>query len=409
MSSMSRLILGAGVLGLAGPALAYPIDPSKRPVQIGQTEDVDHSFTLAYDNVNPNVVYYAPKGGRVALMNGMPLLGFALLPSGEGLLMTQLEFGVFGPEKQKLFNAITAAGKTAVPFPYTRTKVKPLVPGFNPDTGEALANCVQIEDPATGTTREECEERVFKELKYSQKGPSLGENVALTALLNGYGAVIYKQFLKGGNALQINLDAEYYKAGTSFKAVVTVDYDKLFENFHAYAAFHDGFCTDIEVETFWQKEGLCLDRQPSECGIFVKYVDDQGHEVLTPTIDPDDKEQQEKVLQSIERLRQKLEDEMLEPMAASLDAVDTSKPSFGFKLSAKYEKKMVGKKATFEFVSPNSVNVGETVIPAGVACVKVDNDGDVSRHVGGDCAHYWEGSYGFADILAKEAERAREP
>ena len=93
-----------------------------------------------------------------------------------------------------------------------------------------------------------------------------------------------------------------------------VKYDKLFENFRTYSSFHGFLCTDIQVETFFQKETLCEGRQPEECGVWIEFRDlVTGERIETAAIDPDNKEQQEKVLQAAERLADRLRDEMLAP------------------------------------------------------------------------------------------------
>ena len=113
----------AAILGSSQAVHAYPLDPAKTVVNLGVHADDAAGFTLAYDSADPNIVYYAPNGGRVALSNGMPLLGYMSTPDG-GYLSAELEFGVFGEEKEKLFAAIHAAGKTPVELPFRRTSVR---------------------------------------------------------------------------------------------------------------------------------------------------------------------------------------------------------------------------------------------------------------------------------------------
>ena len=99
LSLGSVLGVVAGSL-LSSSALAYPVDPAKQAVNLAQFPDAARDFTLAYDTANKNIVYYAPKGGRTAALNGMPLVGFAILPNGEGYLNAQLEFGGFACDRQ---------------------------------------------------------------------------------------------------------------------------------------------------------------------------------------------------------------------------------------------------------------------------------------------------------------------
>jgi hypothetical protein len=383
------------LLGVASArhAFAYPLDPAKVPVNIGQDPSSSKVFVLAYDTDNHNIVYYAPKTGRTASLNGMPLISYAnfIAPDGlKGYLNAQMEFGVFGAEKDKLFAAIRRAGKTPVPFPYHRTTIIPLTPGIDPATGRPI--CVQEEDPATGEMVEECDPTLFDQLVYSTNGPSLGENLAVTALLNSMGAAVFGTLLRGGNAFQMNVNAEYYAAGSAFTATVRVDYDRMFESFHAVAGFN-GFFTSAQAEGIWRREGLCLGRSPDQCGIFVTYRDaSTGQVISTPTIDPDNAVQQNMVFQAIQRLVDRLQQDMLTPISTALKPLDTSQPAFGFKVNAQYEHLQRGVKATFNFASPRGVNVATTVFPVALGCVLIDQVGNVSRNLAGDCAGYWSGS-----------------
>src|ERR1041384_6776242 len=160
---------------VAHTASAFPVDPHKVPVDL-QQDPTATQFTLAWDDLNQNVVYYAPKVGRVATLNGTPLVGFAVLPStGEGFLNAQIRFGVFGADRNALLGRIQGAGKTPVAWPFRRTKVIPLTPGIDPATGQEL--CEEFVDPVTGETGRDCSSQIFKQIVFSNTGPSLGENI----------------------------------------------------------------------------------------------------------------------------------------------------------------------------------------------------------------------------------------
>ncbi|WP_437622999.1 hypothetical protein [Sorangium sp. So ce1151] len=394
-------MVGGGAIALSGVAEAYVVDPNKEPVPVQLPADLDHDFTLALDSENPKIVYYAPKGGRVALMNGMPLLGLALLPQGSALLNVQLEFGVFGTEAQRLLDTIKGAEYIARPWPYVRTKVVPVTPGYDPVNGKPI--CTSVIDPTNGENQP-CSTSIFDSVSYSQVGPSLGEYVALSTVLNKNGAAIFQQFLRSGNAMQLNLEAEYLQAGTAFTAKVIVNFDKVFEQFHRYER-NNYWVSRKQVEDFWTREGLCLDRPPSECGVFIEYTNARGEKVTTVTIDPDNKAQQEEMIQVVDRLRDRLMDEFFVPVGPTLPPVDRSKPWFGYRLNQQYERHQRGQHATFDFKSPRGVNYRKTIIPTGVACVVVSDQGDVSRNTAGDCANYWKGTMGFEEIMAKQLTR----
>ncbi len=386
-------LLGASVAA-APSAFAVPVDPNLVPVELPQDPTAASNFELARDNINPNVVYYAPKVGRIANIGGQPLLGFAIVPStGEGFLNAQLEFGVFGVDKQRLFNAIQHAGKTPVAFPYRRTKIVPNVPAVNPQTGQEI--CEDVPDPSTGGTFHDCTGQVFKQITFSSRGPSLGENISISAQLKPAGAAVYQFLLASGGALDIGMDAEYYTAGTSFTATVTVSYDKLFESYRSYSSFHGFLCTDIQVETFFEKETVCEGRRPDQCGVFITYRDGlTGRVVSTPTLDPNNQEEQKAVFQAADRLAQTLRDQMLAPVSRVTGPLDYSRPR-GFKIDAKFERQKRGLNAPFPFASPAGVNVSETHISGFLGCINIAPSGNVSRSHEGDCPGYWQGTPGF--------------
>jgi hypothetical protein len=400
-SFVSRLGFASGLvlasLNLVSVAHAYPVDPAKRAVNINLGAGAK-DFVLAYDSEDPKVVYYAPKSGRTATINGMPVIGFGLLPTGGAVLNAQFEFGVFGEEKTKLFEAIQAAGMTPRPFPYKSTRIVPLTNGIDPTTGRPT--CISEENPATGEMEEICDPTLYDEVSYSRGGPALGENVALTALLNKTGAAVMGAMLRGGNAIQVNLESEYYTAGTAFSAKITMHYDKFRTNWEAYAGAK-GFLWEAEAKGFWNEEGLCKGRAPSECAIEVEYTDDRGQHINNVTIDPDNREAQEKVLQAIDRLKEKLQDEMLTPIKPAYGRADTSKPRYGYKFNAQWEHQHVERNAVFTFQSPRGVNVGKTVIPAAIACVVVDPNGDTRRNTSGDCQSYWQGTANYEELIAR--------
>jgi len=382
----ASLVVTAGALA-APRAFAFPVDPQKEPVAL-QQDPAAKQFVLALDDTNRNVIYYAPKVGRIATLNGTPLLGFAMLPDGTGFLNAQVEFGVFGADKTALLNKIQAAGKSPVVWPFRRTKVVPMTPEVDPETGREV--CEDTVDPATGEIMHDCSGVMFKQIVFSSKGPTLGENIAISAQLKPMGSVVFQDLLHSGGALEVGLDAEYLAAGKAFNATVTVKYDKLFENFQSYASFHGFLCTDIQVETFFKNETLCQGRDPSECGVFIRYTDTVTGQVIdSPTADPDNKEQVANLMQAVDRLVQQLNETMLAPITQNLGPVDRSRPR-GFKLDAKYEREHKGINATFQFNSPNGVNALTTFIPGAIGCVNVTSDGHVNRDFSGDCAGYWQ-------------------
>lgn len=380
----------AAVVAHSATSYAYPIDPNKTPVDVIQDADLNANFTLAYDSDNPNVVYYAPKGGRAATMNGQPLIGFAVLPSGKAYLNAQFEYGVFGADREKLFKAIDEAGMTPVQFPFRRTKVVPLTPEINPETGEPV--CEMVYDPILDQEIEECYRELYDVIRYSSSGPTLGENIAVTAVLTEMGAWVFEDLLKQGNALQLLVTGEYYAAGTAFEATVHVNYDRLFKRFEAKGV--SGILWGRHsVQTVMDEEGLCLYSEPEDCAVYVTYRDlNTGKVVDTATVDPDNEEEQREMLQAVERLRQQLQDEMLTPITPELAPIHVRPPIIGWRVKAQFERHYRGMNATFTFKSSRSVNLGETVFPVSIGCVDITDDGYIERATGGDCDLYWSGT-----------------
>ncbi|WP_394831410.1 hypothetical protein LVJ94_33350 [Pendulispora rubella] len=387
----------------AGQAHAYILDPAKVGVNIPLPAGAQHDYILAYDNEDPNIVYYAPKNGRVALSNGMPMLGFAIASDGSGILNAQLEHGVFGLEKQELFGAIQRAGKTPRPIPYKGSKVVPVTPGIDPTSGKPI--CTVTRDP-DGSEVHDCENKFYTNVEYQRgAGPSLGEFVDVTLYLTTKGSVITKFMLKGGAALNVRLVTEYWKAGNAYKASMVVNYDKLFTDYRKYEARHRSNCYDEQVKEFFQQEALCPGKAPADCAVNVTYTDSIGRVVNSITIDPNNTEVVSQFAQSVDAFRQKFQEEMLMPIdKPDVPNIDTNPPRNGYKLDKQTVTKYQGKHATLNFSSTANVTTGQSVIPAAIGCIRVDDQGFVSRETGGDCGTFWNGSLGFDTLLDKRLQ-----
>ncbi|WP_186643806.1 hypothetical protein [Fluviispira vulneris] len=391
-NSLKVLLLSPLFSLLHTSAHAYPVDPNKVPVSIGLDAKSLHDFQLAYDSQDKSIVYYAPKTGRVATINGMPLVGFQTLPDGSGVFNVQFETGVFGADKELLIRTIEKAGYKALPFPFFKTKVVPLTPGIDPDTKKPI--CITEEDPSTGEKITTCDPTLYSALAYSNNGPSLNQNIAVSAMLNKVGASVYRQMLRGGNALQINLHAQYYSAGDAFTASVEVNYSKIYQAYIAYSRRWDGFLDRAQLSHFWEQEGLCLNKAADQCGVKITYKDSRGNIISNVTVDPNNREAQEKLLQSIERLRQKLEDQLFSAIGTNANITEpgTAAPRFTYKINEAFFRKEINVNAKFEFQSPRGINISETVFPLSVGCIQQTENGFVNRNLLGDCKLYWSGT-----------------
>ncbi len=365
---------------------AMPVDHAVVPVTgIDQTR-LRHEYIFAYDSSDPSIVYYAPKDGRIATSNGMPLFGFARTRSGQGYINAQFAFEITSQERAALMSAIRAAGYTGVPMPYIRTRVKPIIPGWDPDSGNR--RCDSVTDATTGATSSVCDD-VFESLAFVRSGPTLGENIAIAARLSPLGAEMYDQFLRQGNSFQVALESEYYAASDAFTATVTVNYTRLLESFST-AAHAKGFLLEADVNALWRREGLCAGRPPEECSVRVELVDGRGRRIDNITVG-DHHPDANLVWQAVRSLQERLQNEMLQPISPVLGEATPSR-DWGFQVAARYQHIVREGHAQFEFQSTRNVNVRTTISTATIACLQITADGSVDFVTTGRCGNYWTGA-----------------
>jgi hypothetical protein len=387
---MQRFIPSAmAVLGVAAAgarAYALPVDPAQQPVTIFQ-EGTD--YTLAYDDTNRSVIYYAPKYGRVASVGEKPLLGYVELPNFEAYLNAQFEYGVFGASKERIVQAIQNAGYTPVAFPYRRAKLVPQMIDFEENTGTF---CSQEMDPATGEMITACSD-IYESIKYSKNGPTLGENLFVVAHFSVLGAAMMEGILRDGGDFVVRIDAEYYKSGRMFEAKVRVDFSRLYQNYQRVST--GGLLWGKSRREFIENETLCLHKPPGrkdECGVFIEYTDlVTGKKVSTPTIDPENQEQHAQVIQAAERLYKQLWDELFAGVSEPVAWLGAPpQPLFGSRVRrssfVKYQE--IVKEYTFR--SPQSINVGTTEMPAVVQCLRRNENGLIERDMRYPCDTYWQ-------------------
>lgn len=368
-------------------AHALPVDPAQQPVRIAQDNT---NFTLAYDDTDRRIIYYAPKFGRVASAGEKPLLGYVALPNGEAYLNVQYEYGVFGASKERIVKAIRDAGYTPVAFPYRRAKIVPQMIDYHENT---KSFCSQEDDPATGGKITVCSE-VYESIKYSRNGPTLGENLYLVAHFSPLGAAMLDGILQEGGDFVVRIDAEYYKSGRMFEAKVKVDFSRLYQNYQEVA--RGGILWGKDRRKFIERETLCTHKPANrkhECGVSIEYTDlVTGKHISTPTIDANNQEQQKQVIQAAERLYDQIWDELY--MGVSEPAPWLGRPSrplFGSRVRRSSFTKYQRVVKEYPFRSPQSINVGTTEIPATVHCLRRNAEGLIERDMRYPCNTYWEG------------------
>lgn len=391
------------LLACSGIAHAYPLDPAQTPVMDVDLPNSVNKYPLAYDSGNDvgnsnNVVYYQPKFGQVATNNGMPLVGLAYFTRNgvkRGFLNMQFEFAIPTGEREALFGAIRRAGYHPLPFPFKKTTVVPMVPGW--DSGIKSKLCSETVDEMTGQKMVVCD-TMIDQMKYSENGPTLGENIAVSVILSEQGAAGIGQLLNGGNAFQVELKARYDAAAPAYTAKITVNYEKLTKSFASFAAYHNGACVDVQVSAFWHKEAMCDKGRESECSIKVTYTDQNGRTVNNMYTDSYAPEEAKKFYDAIEGLRTRFENEML--VKETPASVDKSVNAM-FTLRADYRE--ISRNIHFELErkSLGGTHEKETSMTGTIACIQVADDGSVNRKLTGDCGLYWRGELSGEEYVEK--------
>ena len=399
MTLLKQKILGTGILTflISTCVHAYPMDPQKMPVNINLPQEVAN-FTLAHDSFDPKVIYVHPKTGVLATVNGLPQISLAKYKSGgttRGILNLQYDLSIHGREQNLLFGAIKDQGFTPRPLPFKSVSVVPLLPGWDKENNRKL--CSESVDEYTGTKQTFCDSLVER-VRYTEVGPGLGENVAMSVILSSIGAETVDKLLNGGNAFPIAINAQYFAAAPAYTAKIKVNYEKLSESFAMFAAYHDGRCIDVQMSAFWQQELLCKDQDPSKCSVLMTITDNTGREIQNIYTDPEAKDEGalKNFYESIEGLRVRFENEMLVKEAVA--SVDKSVNSV-YTLRMDYRR--VSKNIHFELErkSLGGVIVKDTSIPASVMCVGIMDDGTPLRNTKGDCARYWSNNLSSNDSV----------
>lgn len=399
----SIAVLAVVFVSLSAPAI--PIDPNFQAVDIEVPNEVV-GYTLAYDSFNKKIVYVQPKQGVVATMSGQPLVGLAkYVKNGvtRAFFNVSFEFDLPKRDRELLFDAIRTAGYQPRPFPFEKTKLIPQLPGWNLEEGKKV--CTEMTDEFTGKTQTFCDSLVDR-VKYSQDGPTLGENIGVSVILSPEGTAVIESLLKSGNAFQVELKAQYIKASPAYSARIEVNYEKLSESFAAFAAYHDGRCIDIEMSAFWQNEVMCTKANPDDCSVQVTYTDQLGNSINNIYLSPDeaDDEDLRKFYDSVEGLRSRFEEEMLTKVTPA--SVSKEKNAY-FTLRADYKRVSQDIHFVINRKSLGKSSRSETTVLATVLCTEVDGDGYVSKGMGGNCREFWTGQVSaeeYMDGIRKEGE-----
>ncbi|QRK12459.1 hypothetical protein JQX13_22000 [Archangium violaceum] len=179
-----------------------------------------------------------------------------------------------------------------------------------------------------------------------------------------------------------------------FEAKVRVDFSRLYLNYQEVS--RGGILWGSDRRYFFEREVLCTHKpadRKNECGVFIEYTDlVTGRRVATPTLDPNNLEEQKMVLQAAERLYQQLNDELFSGVSQPAPWLGAPpRPLFGSRVRAQSFTSYQQIVREYVFQSPQSINVGTTELPAVVSCVRRNVDGLIERDMRYPCNTYWEG------------------
>jgi hypothetical protein len=413
-------------LGLGTTARGMPMDPSNYAVAISLPSHLA-GYVLMHDHADPNLIYVQPRDGRIGEKNGAPQISFGTAERNGldyGVLNAVFDFSMDAKEMGELRGVVHEHNQRhgtrfqLVAMPFVQTTPELAIVGS--DESEA---CAEVEDFVTGAIVKECFQLVHRS-KTSKNGPALGEKIQTSLVLTPLGAELFPQLLKGGAGLGMNLRVLYRAAFPSFTAKIKVNYEKLYESYAWFAGYHDGVCTDLAISDFFEKEAMCdhsgRNGNGRECSVTIEYVDNLGktHNNLfeyLPHADEDEdveaflaehKQRVSMLHAAVEALQVKFETEMLEPFQGR--KADVSKDiSYGFVFRADRNRQEVKKNFTIERKAIGGAITKQSVIPAVLGCLDLDDGGNIYKHQSGICANFWNGNIRPAEILPVESRMSQ--
>ena len=414
-------IAGALVLGLLGgnAAHAIPMAPELMTAKVelpGELAD----YAIAVDFQDPDIFYVAPRSGRLGMTRSLPEVSFATTERNGrtfGILNAIFDFAIEAETFEAIRTALKQHNPRAKlrPWPFSQTTPRLALAGTN---GEV---CFDAVDFITGEKMTECIDQVFRQ-EIALEGPTLGEKLGVSLVLNEVGVDLLPRLLKGGAGLLINLEAVYLAATPAFTAIIDADVAKLYESYAWYAGYHDGICTDISISDFFEKSVLCtnneLDAFGGACSIRVTYRDQHGNQwnnlfdvLPEPTASEEVREwfqtYNERVRAlwtAIDGLRVQFETMFLEPIVARKAEVSTE-ATRGFALRVDRVKAIEEGTWHFERDMLGAVGPKRTVVVGYSVCVDVDGEtGAVSKSRAGDCDAYYGGTVSEPALLPVEPD-----
>lgn len=394
-------------------AYAVPLDRETHKLNLDMSDFPD--FALFEDADDKNYYYVAPNYGSLVRNNGMPALSYAEAIRDNqkfAILNTIFQFGVNSERFAALKNEVRKQNPAAKfgPLPMSQTTPSIATAGLGPEA------CAEAEDFVTGQKIKQCIGLTHR-VQMAQKGPTLGEQLAVSMVLTPAGTEIVPKLLAGGSGVQVNLEYSFKAALPAMKAVVEADYKKLYESYAWFAGYHNGVCVDIALSDFWEKTVACTNNNNDgfgrACSIKVTYTDSQGNirnnlfDILPSETDDEAtkawyKQHSSRVQalwSAIDGLRKDFEKKFLEPVNGRRAEVD-KKPTQGYAL--RVDRSRTEEMGTYRFERDmlGSVGTKRSVVPGYTTCIKVDGaTGAVDLSNQGRCADYYQGKVTAAQLV----------
>jgi hypothetical protein len=363
---MKKSILSAAVvalsLGAMEQAVAAPMNPAARPPPGNWGPIVVDNFTLLADTDNLKLVYYIPRKGGVAVQSPLstspiprfsiyaqyPTSGFFAgqeLTQMGGTLSTTSNYSAL----QTLTSEAAAQGLQVTPAPVTKAKTSFSVLSEQTSDGRAPVECewesytgtgpngpFTIRVPKCFTYKDGV--RVDANVMYKFTNTTLASNgtaaqdVAFQATTMPDYAGDFRYLMTNAvdwdATLFANVEWEVKTANITRQAKITVNWQSVFEQASAFAAYHNNACIDIEVSSFFQRMATCQGGV-EPCGIKIEY---NNNGVWTTTMPHDSN-----FLAVVNALQKTLQDELFASIRPVNGPVSTS-TSAVFTLRANYEK-----------------------------------------------------------------------
>ncbi|WP_044890974.1 hypothetical protein [Myxococcus hansupus] len=364
-SKLSTCAMLALLTGTVNQAVAAPMHPTAVAPPGSYSAQVLNDFALLADSDNPNLVYFVPKLGNLAVQSPQspaPIPRFQINsyypPSGvlQGMELTNLG-GTLSPTAdlaalQRLQTEAARQGLQIAPAPVKSARTTFNLFAQQSLTGRVDTQCEVEEFIITFPNGNQVTQRVPKCRVRDLEGNFVDSNVVYKFTSNpapanstanqnvSFQAMLlpdWTQSLKDTMLFGDNFDAslsattEWLISANTLtrQARLTINWQSLFEQASAYTAFHLNSCVEIEISAFFERIATCQGGT-TPCGIFIEYRQTNGTWTDRAPSDAN-------FNAIVEALKDSLQEELFTKIQAVNGPVSTQ-PAAIFTLRANYEK-----------------------------------------------------------------------